>query len=138
MKIYNNKSVDSVIGKELEELGEIKVKLRADIDIVNPIIRLKAGFTDFNYCYIEELKRFYFVRGTSFVGNVVIIELKVDILESYKMEIKNINARVMRGVKTGDTYQGNIDMSVVKSITTHELDGVVELEDSIIISTVGV
>lgn len=138
MILYLNKSADNVIGKDLEEVGRVDIRLRADIDIYSPLIRLRRGFINFNYCYIEELNRYYFVKSFDVVGGFVNISMEVDLLESFKEDIKKLKGRLMRNVKNGDVFNGDLDMSLIKNVKTYDFDGDVELEDSIIISTVGV
>lgn len=61
---------------------------------------------DFNYVYIDELNRYYFVESITFLRyNLYLISLKVDVLMTYRRGIKNLDAFVDRNQFT---YNENI------------------------------
>lgn len=69
----------------------IENSLRFDVDIIKT----------FNYCYIPEFKRYYFIENiTSIRNNIWEIEMKVDVLMSYKDIILGQEVLVSRNEKT--------------------------------------
>ena len=67
-------------------------------DVVHPSIALvvPAKPTAFNYAYIEDLKRYYFINSWEFVGGRWIAKMTVDALASWKTEIGNLSMYVER------------------------------------------
>lgn len=137
MILYLNKSADNVIGKDLEEVGRVDVRLRADIDIINPQLKIKNNGLKFNYCYIEQLKRFYFVESVQVRGRLVELVLNVDVLETYKEEINNSELVIERPIKAGDYGDFSGVAKEEKDVAIFESDLVIEKGESIILSTKG-
>lgn len=86
---YNNISNDNVINKTLNELKTINFKFKNDSNILNPTLLLK-NYDGGNYCYIDELERYYYIDTIDLVeGNLYKIVCSVDVLMSYKDQILN-------------------------------------------------
>jgi len=84
---YNNISNDNVINKNLEELETINFKFKNDSNILNPTLLLK-NYIQGNYCYIHELKRYYYIDTIDLVnGDLYNLKCSVDVLMSYKEDI---------------------------------------------------
>ena len=89
VKVYNNKSNKNVVNKKIEEVQEISFNFKDDSDITNPILILKS-YKSGNYCYIPELKRYYYIDKIDLMnGGVYKLYLEIDVLMSYKDEIMN-------------------------------------------------
>lgn len=71
--------------------------------VVNPKIELDIGLEEnpsgYNYCYIEDFKRFYFVREWTFDRGLWIASLNVDVLATYKNEIGNTPLYILRAAR---------------------------------------
>lgn len=67
-------------------------------DVIHPSIALvvAAKPTEFNYAYIEDLKRYYFIDSWEFIGGRWIARMTVDALASWKTEIGNLSMYVER------------------------------------------
>ena len=125
--LYNVDDGDNVINKTLGVPYEMDIRLSNDIDVINLEIRLRniAGvdFGDFNYAHIPDLKRYYFIDKLGRVSRTDnILYLSCDVLETYKIEILNSNARVKRNLKTGDYMAGNVDNNINTSVSKHLSD----------------
>lgn len=72
--------------------------LKQETSIINPVITLeRTTFPNFNYVYIKELKRYYFVTNIDTIRyGLWEISLSVDVLMSYKDALLNLNAFVDR------------------------------------------
>ena len=141
--LYNVVDGENVINKTLGVPIEIDILLKADVNIVNPIIVLRSivgvDFDAFNYAFIPELKRYYFVDSIdSLNGQTWRLSLTVDVLQSYKDDILNSNARLKRGIKTGDYMDATLDMSVTKSVMVYNSNKGFTGEKTIILTTLGV
>ena len=68
--------------------------------IVNPKIELNIGATNspsaFNYAYITQFQRYYYVREWSFENGLWIGSLATDVLATYKSQIGAANLYILR------------------------------------------
>ena len=145
MKLYLHDVADgeNVINKALGVGVEIDIFLRGGFDPINPIIHLQnidgINYADYNYINIPELNRFYFIDEIE-IKNGVIFSLicSCDVLETYKAEILQSNARLRRNIKTGDYYNGAIDATINKSVMIYNGDVTLNSDVSnLIVSVVG-
>ena len=67
-----------------------------NIDLVNPFIRLTVDVTQYNYCYIRELQRYYFIDNIIIESNnIKKYLLSIDVLMSYKNQIMNNKTHII-------------------------------------------
>lgn len=140
--LYKNKSSDNTLNKTLTEPLEIRVILKRDIDLTNPelILRDIEGYdlTEYNYCEITELKRFYFIDSIESITNETsLFRCTCDVLSTYKTDILQCNARLKRSLKTGDYMNISLDESIIKNVDTYVSDVTLSSESTVILSTVG-
>lgn len=101
-------------------------KLKDNTSLINPVIEIvmEASQTasllfGFNYCYIADFNRYYFIRDIVSVTNVIVdFYLEVDALASWKSEIGTANEYVLR---SASSYDGDIvdDLYPTKGIIKH-------------------
>ena len=92
---YNNLSERKVIKKTLTNALNLSGTLREATSITNPIITVEfsSAIVDYNYCYIPDFNRYYFVvDAKSMRNNLWAITLKVDVLMSFQEAILNTPA----------------------------------------------
>ena len=96
IKLYYNSSENNVIGKTLNDELELEGTLRDSSDITNPVIMITSNTKPTaNYAYIDNFNRFYFISEiTAYRSNSFILKLKVDVLESYKEQIKKLKGHI--------------------------------------------
>lgn len=85
----------------------ISVTLKDTNDIMNPSFELsKGGITpDYNYLYIEEWNRYYFIRNIEYAqGGIVYIYCHIDVLMTYRSEIRNQAAIIHRNENSANLY----------------------------------
>ena len=121
---YSTDDGENVINKTLLQGVTIPINLKRETDILSPVLTLtnKTGinYSQFNYCYIDVLKRFYFIKTVRQLNNALFhLELSCDVLETYKERILASKARFKRKVKTGDYYNASIDDSTKQTINTY-------------------
>lgn len=139
--LYDVADGDNVINKTLPVPVEIEIRLSNDVDVINPEIRLRniegVNYDDYNYAFIDVLGRYYFIDKLGRVSATDnILYLSCDVLETYKTEILNSNARIMRNLKTGDFVEVAIDMSNLTTVENHYSDkGLTDGESSIVFTT---
>lgn len=92
--LYNNKSENRVMGKTITLLNTLNCTLKDDNEILTPeiILTYSEDIKQVNYCYIPTFNRYYFVEITALTGNRYQLRCEVDVLESFKDDIKNLNA----------------------------------------------
>lgn len=87
---YTSSAEPNSFPKELGEAAKFEGELRDECDILNPVITMQ-GFNPantFNYCYIPDFKRYYFITESSVVRTGVIeFSMHVDVLQSWSKQI---------------------------------------------------
>ena len=94
IQFYQVTTGHNVIGKTTNRkpMHTVGSPLKRDTDRLNPTILIYSDLTleIMNYCYIDEFSRYYFIDKIDQVRkNLYRIHCKVDVLESYKLEILN-------------------------------------------------
>lgn len=103
-----NKSDERQIFKELVSGTTLNGTLRDESSIISPSILFEsADVMRYNFCYIPQWQRYYFVRNvTSFRTNLYLVELECDVLMSFKNDIANFEVVVDKQTmsRNGDEY----------------------------------
>ncbi len=87
---YHNKSLNNKLNKELEIGLELTGTLRSECDIVNPVILIEStsDIIGYNYIFIEEFNRYYFIKQiVSVRNNLWRVSAHVDVLMSFKTQL---------------------------------------------------
>ena len=138
MYLYHVNDAENVINKTLINGLEIDINLKASVDIVNPEIVLNGDFRGYNYAHLPDLNRYYFIDRIEQLNlKLVKLNLSCDVLETYKADILNSNARFKRNIKNGDYQNISIDYSNQTISTNYNSDGVPMNGNTMIISTIG-
>lgn len=90
MYLYNTMDDNNILNKTLiDEKHILEIRLKQPVDIINPNIILRNdGFLLYNYAYIPEFQRYYFIENiTNKNKDTFEILLKVDVLMSFKDDI---------------------------------------------------
>lgn len=141
--LYEVTDSDNVVNKTLNDGMSIEIKLKRDIDQIYPSLIIRENeslpLTAFNYCYIEELKRYYFINSIKQLrAGLFELSLSVDVLMTYKDSILNSEARFNRSIKNGDYIESNILSNVNADIKLFRSDETLIDEETLILSTLGV
>lgn len=81
------------VNKKLNEKQTITGSLRNETDVVHPVILIEGAFWNYNYCYISEWDRYYYIRDKrSIRNNLIELNLEVDVLMSHKEQLLKVNA----------------------------------------------
>ena len=109
INFYKNSSEKNKIGKFLSSVLTLNGNLRDECSITSPSILVEStSLVDYNYCYIPEFKRYYFISDiTSVRNNLWRVSLKCDVLESFKKDILNLSCIVDK--QQNQSYSNNID-----------------------------
>lgn len=96
INFYSYNGHPNTVNKQFGDFTAIEGDLRQTFDVLHPTVTLrKQPRPTFNYCYIPDLGRYYFVDRVSFEGNNAYeLTLRVDVLKTYESEILAATGRV--------------------------------------------
>lgn len=105
----------NVIGKKWgsseSDTQTIEANLLFDQSITTPKFIIDGDATPFNYCYIAEFNRYYYISDITLKeGTLQEISLSVDPLQSFRTAILNCKAIVERQEKKGNLYMSDAYM----------------------------
>lgn len=121
--LYVNNSEIQAINKSLSSGYTLSGTLRDESSVINPSFLIEhSNPSSFNYCYIAEFGRYYFIRNiTSVRNNIWRITCDVDVLMSFRTYILNLSVTVSdlsNGESVVSTYmQGDVWKPTVKTKT---------------------
>lgn len=141
---YNNESDAIVVSKKITSISSINnAKIINETDIVNPSIIVSRNFYDSiilkaNYLYIDKLDRYYYINNISFAESMIVIDCTVDVLMSYKKQIRNLTCTVTRNenLKNGYLNDDNYNIQAYKQVVCKMFPNGIN-NDSIILMTAG-
>ena len=104
--LYNNKSDKRQLVKNITEIKTLAAVAKGDINIISPTLIIQnTDMTNINYCYITELKRYYFLTNYTYItGQRIELHCNVDVLMSYSDGIKRLKVNVLRYEKIQPSY----------------------------------
>lgn len=104
--LINTADAANVIGKKMQLVADLTGAFRAEVDIVNPVVTIeKASAIGFNYVYIADFGRYYFVDEVRAVrNNILELHLSCDPLESFRTEILAHEAIIDKQEKVWNLY----------------------------------
>lgn len=137
LKLFQNKSSENTINKDLTLITTKNINLKQSTNLYQTFLVFKNdGVTDYSKInYAKMLNKFYFVSHETLQNNSLIrLNLKEDVLETYKDNILNSSADITE--KSTPSYSGSIRTS--KEVETFKLKSSVVLPktQSIIMVTV--
>lgn len=102
--LYKTTNANNDLNKTISDKVELVGALRDASSIIAPSILIQSNPIGYNYAYIPEFGRYYYIKNiTAFRKGAYIIDLKCDVLMSFKDEILNMSGIVSR-LTTGSPY----------------------------------
>ena len=103
--LYINSSENNRVSKVLSGKFELTGTLRGETNVINPEILIEhTNPTGYNYAYIPEFNRYYFINEfTSIRNGLWRVRLAVDVLETYKTQIKQMPAIIDKQQNKGNS-----------------------------------
>lgn len=122
IKLCHNSSPIEKIGKQLDAGTDITgAALKNDTSILRPTIIIRssaAAITSYNYMYIAEFNRYYFIDDIVSVNNDVWeISAHVDVLETYNTIILQQSAVIRRQERKYNLYLNDPDFMTYNNET---------------------
>lgn len=114
IKLYKNLSEVNTIGKTLTGESVRTGTLKEGCSVLSPSVVLTGeNLSGFNYAYIPQFSRYYFIKEiTSVKSGLWEISMRVDVLESYKEQIKTQKAVVERQENEYNLYLNDPEWKV--------------------------
>ena len=102
--VYNTSSDRRRLNKDLQQVGVIpNVKIKDKTSIIDPVFVVSKSLLEglrYNYCYVADLNRYYFINNIEYdIGGLILLHCHVDVLETYKDYILTHNAYIVRQEK---------------------------------------
>lgn len=137
LKLFQNKSSENTINKDLTLITTKNINLKQSTNLYQTFLVFKNdGITDYSKInYAKMLNKYYFVSHETLQNNSLIrLQLKEDVLETYKDDILNSSADIIE--KSTPNNVRNIKTS--KEVETFKLksDTILPKTQSIIMVTV--
>lgn len=106
VKIYKNSSAPDYFDKVLSGETSLSCDFKQPIDVENPTIYISAtdSYDDYNYCYIEEFGRYYFMKPIAGNGQTITYQCKSDPLMSFRNQIRQCPVVIARNPWHWDLY----------------------------------
>ena len=105
---YKYNDIKNKINKTLSGgLTVNDVIMHNDFDITSFELLIKnSDFnSEYNYCYIQDLGRYYFIDSVERMnGTIYKIRVSVDVLKSFSTQIENINAVITKSENPDDNF----------------------------------
>lgn len=101
----NNKLTKTATGGQV-----FSVNLKDETSVIDPvlIVNTSTNISGYNYLYIAEFSRYYFVKNIKSIrNNLWEIEAHVDVLMSHQTQIKTISGIVERSTTLYNTYMND-------------------------------
>ena len=103
------------IGKNISTGGSYNCRLKDETSILKPdiLIQTSDNIYQYNYMYISQLNRYYFIDDIRSINNDIwLISAHVDVLETYRQGILNNEAVIKRQQNTYNLYLDDPDFRV--------------------------
>lgn len=104
---YSNASEEHVLDKDITKINDsISVVLKDDTNVLNPTLITSQNISHtFNYIYISDFDRYYYVKNITYSQQRFYIECAVDVLMSFNSEIKDLYVIANRSSSYYNVYQ---------------------------------
>ena len=95
--LYKTTNANNDLNKTISNKVELVGALRDASSIIAPSILIQSNPIGYNYAYIPEFGRYYYIKNiTAYRKGAFIVDLKCDVLMSFKEEILNMSGIVSR------------------------------------------
>jgi len=123
LKLYKNSSENNDVLKNITDENIVQGYSRVVVDMLNPVIEL-AGIevNRYNYCYVQELNRYYYIENINISPNGVYrLSMRCDVLMTYRDDILASHGLIMKN-KEYNPYTGDVDVESRYTLEKHEFE----------------
>lgn len=123
LKLYKNSSENNDVLKNLSDEKIIKGSSRSVVDMLSPVIDLAGvDVNSYNYCYVEELQRYYYIENMILSPNgITRLTMRVDVLMSYREDILESQGMITKN-RDFNPYTGDYDVESRYTLEKHEFE----------------
>lgn len=108
INLFQNDSDANVVSKSLTAKGTVTGTLRDGCSIIDPIIDIEgisgSDLPYLNYLEIVEFGRYYYIKDIVLKGKLFECHCHIDVLETYKDQIKPLQAIIARNSEQYNLY----------------------------------
>ena len=105
---YKYNDIKNKINKTLENgltVNNVIIQNDFDITAFELLIKNSNFNSEYNYCYIQDLGRYYFIESVERMnGSIYKIRLTVDVLKSFSTQIENIQAIITKSENPDNNF----------------------------------
>ena len=105
---YKYNDIKNKINKTLENgltVNNVVIQNDFDITAFELLIKNTDFSSEYNYCYIQDLGRYYFIESVERMnGSIYKIRITVDVLKSFSTQIENINAIITKSENPDNNF----------------------------------
>ena len=136
LEFFHTDDSSNTINKTLTKISEKDVTLKASTDILAPRMVFLAKDFSTKINYMKMLDKYYFV-DLQFIRNnsLVIVNSSIDVLETYKDNILNSQADIIKKSKPSNVKQTDVSQETITKI--FKSDVTIPDGSSIIMQTAG-
>ena len=139
MHLYSTKAPNNSIGKVLENKTEFNIKFKAQADRTKPVVVLSSEtMIDFNYAYIPDFNRYYFVESIEVTPNKIYnVTLRCDVLESFKEDIKKSSGVISQQTNGNNYFNSDYQTEIKKEVDVIKSNVTIDDVKATILCTIG-
>ena len=105
---YKYNDIKNKINKTLSvglTINDVIMHNDFDITAFELLIKNSNFNSEYNYCYIQDLGRYYFIESVEKMnGTIYKIRVSVDVLKSFSTQIENINAVITKSENPDNNF----------------------------------
>ena len=123
LKLFKNSSENNDVSKTLTDEHKVTGYSRVVVDMLNPVIEL-AGIevNSYNYCYVQELNRCYYIENINISPNGVYrLSMRIDVLMTYRDDIMASHGLITKN-REYNPYTGDVDVESRYTLEKHEFE----------------
>lgn len=125
--LYKNNSDPRTVSKNI--FGEIAIEatIKGECSLTHPQLLFQRGergyYSNYNYCYIPELNRYYYIDNISFLpGNYAVFDTSIDVLMSHSSAIRSLTAMIERQEYLYNKYINDDDICMTQGSVAKAID----------------
>lgn len=110
--LYKNTSPDNQVSKDLSSALAFEGTFRGECGVLYPVfvIETDSNISEYNYCYIQEFNRYYFISDMVAETNKLWrVYCSVDVLQTYASQIREHKAIIAKQENVWNLYLNDGD-----------------------------
>lgn len=121
ISLFKTSSENNRVVKDLTDEKQLSGELRNQTSVLNPSIRIESAenIAGYNYCYIPEFGRYYYIVDiTSVRTQVWEVSMRCDVLMSYSAQIKALRPIIERKEvgQSGGLVDNDLPININKKV----------------------